>query len=84
VYHHVVGTALGLPVHRLRLGYVWAGSWGEQPVTLGHEATTAEVVGAAAAGITGERFEVGDDPPCKYCAAQVLCDRQPRGQDVPW
>jgi hypothetical protein len=84
VYHHVVGAALGSPVERLRLAYVWAGSWAEQPVPPGHEATTAEVVAVAAEGITAERFEVGVDPPCRHCAAHVLCDRQPRGQDVPW
>jgi superfamily I DNA/RNA helicase len=84
VYHHVVGAALGAPVRRLRLAYVWGGAWAEQPVTLGHEETTAQVVRVAADGITGEHFEVGAEPPCRYCAAQVLCDRQPRGQDLPW
>lgn len=84
VYHHVVGEALQQPVRRLRLAYVWAGTWAEQPVPLGHDATCADLVEAAAGGITAEHFEVGAEPPCRHCAVQVLCDRQPRGQDLPW
>jgi hypothetical protein len=84
VYHHVVGRGLETPVRRLRLAYVWAGKWAEQPVAVDHDDACAEVVAAAATGIVAERFEVGDQPPCRHCAAHVLCDRQQRGQDLPW
>ena len=84
VYHHVVGSALGRPVRRLRLAYVADGLWSEQPVTLGHDDACAALVEVAAAGVTAEHFEVGASPPCRYCAAKSLCDRQPRGQDLPW
>ncbi len=84
VYHHVVREALGRPVRRLRLAYVWAGTWSEQPVEDDHDRACADLIDVAAGGIVQEEFGVGLDPPCRHCRAQVLCDRQPRGQDLPW
>ena len=35
-------------------------------------------------GLVAERFELGEDPPCRYCSFRALCDRHARGQEPPW
>lgn len=84
VYHHVARLALGRPVQRLRRAHVTTGTWSEQRVDDDHDEQAAALIDAVAAGLAAERFEVGDDPPCRYCSAQPLCDRRAAGQDLPW
>lgn len=84
VYHHVARGALGRPVQRLRRAHVTTGRWSEQKVGEGHDEQAAALIETVAAALTAERFEVGDDPPCRHCVAQALCDRRAPGQDLPW
>jgi superfamily I DNA/RNA helicase len=84
VYHHVTHVALGRPVQRLRRAHVTTGRWSEQRVGDDHDARAAALIESVAAALAEERFDVGDDPPCRYCAATALCDRRAPGQDLPW